>query len=70
MAGCKEQTCDLMPGICCLECELAPMCTTACELPQMGIEVPEECSAYKKDVMEQLTIEDLLGGGGSNDGKT
>lgn len=70
MAGCREQTCDLMPGICCLECELAPMCTSACEILQMGIEAPSECSAYETDTMEQVTIEDLLESGEGYDGKT
>ena len=70
MARCREQTCDLMPGICCLKCDLAPMCTSACELPQMGVEIPEDCSAYETDTMEQMTIEDLLGSGEEYDGKT
>ena len=46
------------------------MCTSACELPQMGVEIPEECSAYETDTMEQMTIEDLLGSGEEYDGKT
>lgn len=68
MSRCKEQTCDLMPGICCLECELAPVCSSACEL--QGFESPSDCSAYETDETEQMTLDDLLEGVETYDGKT
>ena len=71
MAKCKEPPCDMMDGICCMECEIAPMCPSACELLGRGIEEPGDCCEYiMPKEAHQLTVDEMLGVGNyERDGK-
>ena len=61
MAKCKEPPCDMMDGICCMECEIAPMCPSTCELVGRGIEEPGDCSEYiMPKEAHQLTVDEML----------